>query len=95
MAETPISPEEWRERLQGCQFWRASNLIREMLGTQSREAKQRGDVMYVTPSFLSAVETFIGAPSSETAVPLLTISPPLWSYFEGCLPGGLFTLTNR
>jgi hypothetical protein len=45
--------------------------------------------------FLAVPYAFLERPNAETAIPLLRMAPPLYTYFEGCSPGGAFDVMRR
>jgi hypothetical protein len=93
--DTPVTPsKDWQTLLDGCDFDMASLEIRDMLDINQREAASRGEEVIVRNDLGNALQRFLGFPSMETAIPLLAVAPSLFSYFEGCKPGGHFYEMN-
>jgi hypothetical protein len=84
-------PQDWRSLLDQCDLPLAATLIREMLAKSEAEAKAQGGSYYWQPQIYGALEAFIANPSRDTAIVLMDVTPLFWSYFDGCLPGGIWT----
>ena len=88
MLPSPL-PDGWREMLQECDLTLARTLIIDSLDRESAAAKQRGEELWLDPSFLGALKQFAADTSPATATALIEVFPALWDgYFAGCLPGG-------
>jgi hypothetical protein len=86
---SPVKPSpDWNDLLKNCDF-EMTDEITDMLRIQ-QEAASKGEEAYYEPNFLAVLYPFLKNPSAQTAIPLLHVAPPFYSYFQGCSPGGNF-----
>jgi hypothetical protein len=86
--------ENWSRLLDGCDFKLAADEIKQALKLMEQTASEDGHYVY-KKEFLAVLYAFLETPNAETAISLLKVAPPLYTYFEGCSPGGTFCVMRR
>jgi len=86
--------ENWSGLLDGCDFKLAADEIRDSLKLLEQTGSEEGQYVY-KKEFLAVLYAFLERPDAETATALLKVAPPLYTYFEGCSPGGTFYVMRR
>jgi len=85
-----METKDWARLLSECDFRLAADEIRDMLSASEREAASEDGHYVYKKELLEAIYAFLATPNLQTAIPLLTVAPPLYSYFESSSPGGNF-----
>ena len=90
-----FSKRNWEELLGNCDFVMAAEEIRDALWIQKRKAESQGEDAFYTKEWLDVLYPFLTKPSLANAIPLLELTPSLYTYFESCSPGGDFYELRR
>ncbi len=87
--------EDWPRLLGNCDFKLAAEEIRQMLHLGEQEAASEDGYYAYKKEFLTVLYAFLEEPDAETAIALLKVAPPLYTYFEGCRPGVTFYMMKQ
>ena len=77
-----MADPRWQERLRGSNYSWAADTIRLTLKMGEEEAAAAGGYNCYKKEFLDVLYPFLDRPCFETAVPLLEMSPSLYSCFD-------------